>query len=424
MADPSPSTRLLLVVALGAALACGRTGPAPVEARLPIGATVQVSKGDLVFASSFYGELEAAEAHPIFAPELRNIWQVTVESVVPDGTLVKKGDRVLTFARSVLEGDIRDRENELLVAEASQAKVHAEYEDERINRTLAARRSTLAVELAKMNVIEGVNLISKLDLERAKVELARAELQLDLDGKELDVVEQKRTAALEAERIQVAAARTKLNEMRAQLDQMQVMAPADGILYAPYTRLNWVMTKVAPGKVVRPGDKLLEIPELDRFKASVYVRQRDASNIKVGDTAVVVPTMFPDLSLSAKVVSRDDFATTRNERTGSSGPQGSLKELKVVLELEKAQEQLRPGGTVRADISTVLAKDVLLLPLAALREVPGGYRVVRASGAEVAVKVGQTSLTHAEIVEGLADGDEVRIAPDGGAPEVRPGASP
>lgn len=393
--------RMLVFVLLAAACA---EAPPPLVA--PV---VKATKGDLVFASSFYGEIEAQEAHPIFAPELRNIWQVTVESVLPDGTRVKKGDTVLTFARGQLEADLRDRETELLVAEAGMRKVEAEYEDQRINRDLAVKRSQLAVELAKMNVIEGVNLISKLDLEKAKVELQRAELQLDLENKEVVALEKKRAAALEAEKIQVDNARAKANDTRAQLEKMTVKAPTDGVLYAPYTRLNWIMSKVAPGKVVRPGDKLLEIPSLDRFKASVYVRQRDASNIKVGDAARVVPTMFPDLVLQAKVAARDDFATTRNERTGGSGAQGTLKELKVVLELEPAKEQLRPGGTVRADVSTVIAKDVVIVPLAAVREVPGGHVVVRKDGAEAKVKVGKTSPTHAEIVEGLAPGDEVQL---------------
>jgi HlyD family secretion protein len=397
------SERCLLALVVVAAAAC-EAGPAPL-----IAPVVQAARGDLVYASSFYGEVEAQEAHPIFAPELRNIWQVTVESVLADGTPVKKGDTVLSFARGQLEADLRDRETEQLVAEASMRKVEAEYEDQRINRALAVKRSELAVELAKMNVIEGVNLISKLDLEKAKVELQRAELQLDLENKEIAALEKKRAAALDAEKIQVDNARSKANDTRAQLDKMTVKAPADGILYAPYTRLNWIMSKVAPGKVVRPGDKLLEIPELDRFKASVYVRQRDASNIKVGDEAKVVPTMFPDVVLQAKVIARDDFATTRNERTGATGPGGTLKELKVVLQLEPSSVQLRPGGTVRADVSTVIAKDVLLVPMAALKEVGGGHVVVRATGEEVSVKVGKTSPTHAEILSGLAVGDAVQL---------------
>lgn len=379
-------------------------------------ALVAAEKGDLVFASSYYGEIEAAEAHPIFAPELRNIWQVTVESVVADGTVVKKGDTVLTFAKGALEADLRERDTELLVAEASLKKVIADYDEQRIARTLATQRSELNLELAKMNVVEGVNLISRIELEKAKVELTRAELQLELDKKELDVLEKKRTAALDAENITVKTAREKVSDVKEQLSRMSVQAPTDGMLYAPYTRLNWTMTKVAPGKVVRPGDKLLEIPGLDRFKASVYVRQREASNIKVGDTAVVVPTMFPKLQLKGKVITRDEFATTRNERSGGGGAAaGTLKELRVQLELDPVEEQLRPGGTVRADISTVLAKDVVLVPLASLREVPGGHVVVKADGTELPVTVGQTSLTHAEISKGLNVGDVIRL--DGAPPK-------
>ncbi len=378
-------------------------------------ATVTATRGDLVFRSSYYGEIEAREAHPIFAPELKNLWQVTVESVLPDGTQVTEGDTVLTFARGALEADLRDRETELAVAEANQRKVIADYDDQKINRDLALRRSELAAELAKMNVVEGVNLISRIDLEKAGVELTRAQLQVDLDRGELVVLEQKRAAALEAEEINVSAARQKVADVKDQLAKMTVQAPSSGILFAPYTRLNWVMSKVAPGKVVRPGDKLLEIPGLDAFRASVFVRQRDASNINVGDEAVVAPTMFPDLKLKGVVVTRDEFATTRNERSGSTSTGGTLKELRVVLDLtadSQAQAQyaaLRPGGTVRADVTTTLAKGVVQLPLGALREAGDGFVVVDAAGSERKVTVGQTSLTHAEIMNGVAAGDVVRL---------------
>lgn len=375
----------------------------------PAKSVATVKRGELIFASSFYGELEAAESHPIFAPEFRNVWQIAVESVLPDGAQVKKGERVLRFAGGAFESDLKEREADLLVAQAGLVKVAEQNEDERINRTLAVKRAGLAVELAKLNVVEGVNLISKLDLEKARVELSRAELQLELERKELATFERRQAAGMEVERLKVKAAQAKVDETKEQLSKIEVNAPADGVLYAPYTRLNWVMTKVAPGKVVRPGDKLLELPELDRFKANVYVRQRDASQVKVGDEAVVVATMFPDRPLKGKVVSRDEFATTRNERTGSSGPQGTLKEIRVVLDLEQSDLALRPGGTVRADISTVLAKDALLVPLAALTENKGKYTATLVNGKTVPVKVGQTSLTHAEVLDGLSSGDEVRL---------------
>lgn len=391
------------LVALSLALAgCGREA-------VPVKLTVPVQRGELVFSGSYYGEIEPRTTHPIMVPELRNTWQVTVESVLPDGTKVKKGDVVLTLAKGVMTEDLREKESELAVAEASLRKVREQNEDEFISRTLAIRRDEMAVELAKLAVVEGVNLISRIDLEKAKVDLSRAELQLELDKKELVTFEKKRAAALEIERIKVASSTDKVKELRNQLGLLEIKSPADGVLYAPYVRLNWTMGKAAPGKVARPGDKILEIPELDRFNAAVFVRQREASLVKVGDEARVVATMFPGHLFKGRVVAKDEFATTRNERTGATTPQGTLKEVKVVLELADSDQPLRPGGTVRADLSTVLAKDVLVAPLAALKESKGVWSVTQEDGKVVPVKVGRTSTTHAEILEGVSAGDLLRL---------------
>ncbi|HEY4222045.1 MAG TPA: efflux RND transporter periplasmic adaptor subunit, partial [Myxococcota bacterium] len=267
----------------------------------------------------------------------------------------------------------------------------------------------LQVDLAKLSVVEGVNLVSKLDLEKAKVDLKNAELEREAAEKEQGTFEKKRAASIEVEKVKVATATTKVQQIKAELDVLAVKAPADGIIYAPYTKLNWTMTKAVTGKVARPGDRILEIPELTHMNAAVYVRQRDASLVRPGDEASVVVTLAPDHPLHAKVVSKDDFATTRNERTGTSTPQGNLKEVKLVLELEDSDLSLRPGGTVRADISTVLAKSVLLVPLAALDEVDGKYHATRADGTVVDVGVGKTSPTFAEVLSGLKDGDVLRL---------------
>ena len=131
--------------------------------------------------------------------------------------------------------------------------------------------------------------------------------------------------------------------------------------------------------------------------------------LKVGDVANVTATMFPDQILKAKVVSKEEFATTRNARTGTATEQGSLKEVRVVLELEESAVQLRPGGTVRADVSTLLASDALIVPLAALKEDSGGFTAVKTDGSVVQVKVGLTSTTHAQVVDGLEERDEVVV---------------
>jgi len=330
--------------------------------------------------------------------------------------MVKKGDTFLRLARATVEENLRERESELAEAKVSLEKTKEQLGEERINRVLSVRRPEMEFEQARLNVVEGVNLISRLELDKAKVDLSRAELNLELKRKELASFERKKTATLEVERLKVDSAQGKVDDTRDQLAHMDVTAPADGVLYAPYTRLNWQMGKAAPGVVVRPGDRILEIPELDAFNVSIYVRQRDATLLKPGNEAVVIPTMFPDSRIKARIVSKDEFSTTRNARTGTSTEQGNLKEVRVVLELDPTEHALRPGGTVRVDVESTLQKDVLMVPLAALKETGGGYTATLTGGKKAKVKVGQTSTTHAQIVEGLAEGDVVVL----GRKEQRP----
>jgi multidrug resistance efflux pump len=368
-----------------------------------------VKRSDLVYSGSFFGELEVRTSNPILVPQFDNVWQIAIASVLPDGTPVKKGDTVLSFQPGSFAEDLRSRQSDLALAEASLRKVREQLDEENINKTLQVKRSEMAVELAKLNVIEGVNFISKLDLEKAKVDLAKAELQLELDKKELESLDKKRSAALEMERLKVSSASEKVAKAKTNLESVEIKAPTDGVVYAPYTRLSWVQGKAIPGKVASPGDRVLELPNLDHFNAAIYIRQRDVALVRVGDEASVVVTMFPDKPLKGKVTKKDEFATTRNERLATTTAQGNLKELKAVVELEDSDLALRPGGTVRADITAVLAKDVLVAPLAALKETDGAFSALLANGKSVPVKVGQTTNTHAEILEGLKEGDELRL---------------
>lgn len=400
----TPRTPLLFVVLVGAS--CQGTWEGEAE---PLAPTVTVTRGDLMFSSSFYGELEPRTSHPILVPQLHHVWEVTIAEVLPDGTRVKKGDPVLRFATETLEQTLREAELDLLVATAELRRAEQLNEDEAISRRLAAQRAELAVELAKLSVVEGVNVISKLDLEKARVSLRNAELQRETALKELATFEKKKQADLEVQAVKVRTAREKVEQLKSELARLTVRAPADGVVYAPYTRLNWQMTKASPGKVARMGDKVLEIPELTAFNAVVYVRQRDASLVSVGDEAKVFVTLAPDRAIAAKVVGKDDFATTRNARTGTNTPAGSLKEVRVALELEPTDLPLRPGGSLRAEVSAVLARDVVLVPLAALKEEDGVFRATRADGSVVEVEVGKTSNVEAEVISGLRPGEEVLL---------------
>jgi multidrug resistance efflux pump len=371
--------------------------------------TITVDRGDLIFERHFYGELEARKSIAIHVPEVSGVWQFTVASVLEDGTEVKEGQTVLTFDNTIFEDELQELQNQLAVARAELRRVAEAHDREKVDLQLNEQRSKLEVERAQLNVVTGVNLVSKLELEKAKIALNKSKLELSLAQKALASFAKKRKSALDVQRLKVAAAEEKVREKQQHLAQSEIKAPADGVIYAPYTRLNWVRGKVDSGSVTRPGDKLLEIPDLSSFNAVIYVRQRDATILKEGDRATVYPTVLPDQAIGAKVIKRESFATTRNERLGTEDPAGNLKEVRVVLELDKSLKELRPGGSVRAELRSVIAKNVLRLPLSALIKDNGSYQVDLEDGSKQKVKIGKITPVYAQILGGIGEGTEVRL---------------
>ena len=248
--------------------------------------------------------------------------------MLPDGARVEEGDIILSFVRQTLELDLRDDEENLSVAEAERRKVVQQLDKERIDLQLEVKRQQLALDRAKLQVVEGVNLISKLELDKAKLDVEKAELELDLARKALDAFEKKRAAALKVEDLKIGTARRKVDTRNEGLDLIDVRAPVSGMLYAPYTRLNWQRTKVAPGVVARPGDKVLEIPDLSAYHAEIYVRQRDIALIDVGDEAIITPAILPDAEI--KGPSRQKRGLRHDTQRGASAPPGRLETSKNI----------------------------------------------------------------------------------------------
>lgn len=372
--------------------------------------SVEVVRGDLVYDGEYHAELKAKESVAVHVPKVGDAWQLTVDSVLPDGSHVGEGDVILTFVRETLELDLRDESDRFEVAIAERRKVEQSLARERVELQLELDRRKLALQRAKLAVVEGVNFISEVELNRAKLDVDKAELDLQLAHDALKAFNKKRATALRVEDLKADAVQRAVDLKKEGLESVEVVAPVSGVLYAPYTRLNWQRTKVEPGVVARPGDKILEIPDLKTYIAEIYVRPRDATLINEGDTARVFPTIMPQRAITAKVIKKDDFATTRNERLGSGDPAGNLKEHAITLELDEAPSELRPGNTARVELASVVATDVLVVPLIAVRQRSDeSLYITMEDGSERAVKLGRATLTHAEVLEGLKSGELVQL---------------
>lgn len=96
-----------------------------------------VKKGQFKVEIETTGELEAKNSVMIQGPsQLRNfqIWQVTIQSIVDEGTVVKKGDWVATIDRSEFQNKFTAKQIEL-------DKANSRFNQTQLDTTLQMRQS-------------------------------------------------------------------------------------------------------------------------------------------------------------------------------------------------------------------------------------------------------------------------------------------
>src|SRR5882672_1826578 len=96
-----------------------------------------VRRGEFRVEIETTGELEAKNSVKISGPQsLRNfqIWQVTIQSIIDEGTVVKKGDWIATLDRSEFQKKFADKQIEL-------EKANSKFVQTQLDTTLIMRQS-------------------------------------------------------------------------------------------------------------------------------------------------------------------------------------------------------------------------------------------------------------------------------------------
>ncbi len=197
----------------------------------------------------------------------------------------------------------------LAQAEASYAKASAvalqAQRDSQRHRELFERGVIEQHRLEQAELSQQVALsdqrVAQQNIARAREALAQAQL-----GKQKLQAKRQDLAAIKAQAERAAAA---VNEAGAAVRDMQIHAPAAGVVLA---RLR------EPGEVVMPGGAVLEIANLDQLYLKVYVPEARIGKVKLGLPARIYVDSQPDQFYEAKVsyiASRAEFTPKEVQTT-------------------------------------------------------------------------------------------------------------
>jgi HlyD family secretion protein len=282
---------------------------------------------------------------------------------------VKEGDHVVRGAK------LAQLENVQSTADvgAQRAMLNANEAD------AIAAEAGLKTNEAELNRDKADLVQKKLDYERADG-LYKSELisKADYDA---------RKAAYESSEAMVAEAQARIAQSKAQqqsavghvtsaratltrfadlLSKTTYIAPFDG------TITNMPVHEgetVVPGIQNSPGSNILTLSDLSVITAEVRVDETDIVNVKMGQPAEVTIDAIPKKTFHATVTEIGNNAIIRS--TGLATSQSTTgteeaKDFKVVVTLSDPPENLRPGLSCTAKITTANHSHVLAVPLQAL----------------------------------------------------------
>jgi len=306
---------------------------------------------------------------------------------------------------------------------------------------------------------------AKADLEQKRLDYQRAQGLLqggimakqDFDAKkaayDLAVATLAQTeAAVVQAKAQTESAKAKVTNNQATLrsnvdalDKTVSVAPFDGIVTNLPVRQG---ETVVVGIQNAEGSTLMTLADMSVITAEVKVDETDIVNIQIGQPADVTVDALPGRVFKGHVTLVGDQAILRS--TGIATSQSTTgteeaKDFKVVVTLDTPNNELRPGLSTTAKITTAHTDNVLTIPIQALtnhvpekldangKPLPISATPTPAPGAKppapvqgvftvkddkgklravfVPITTGITGATDIEVTSGLVEGQEIVIGP-------------
>jgi HlyD family secretion protein len=186
-------------------------------------------------------------------------------------------------------------------------------------------------------------------------------------------------------------------EALADLEMAELYAPFDGVV---------MEVAAIVGEQVGANAPILTLADLQEPLLCFWVEETDMSSVVVGNLVNVVFEALPDAAFTGEIVRVDPVLVTVDNT--------SAVQVWASLDLGAQEVNLLSGMTAEVEVVVAEARNALLVPVEALREMSSGdYAVffVKPDGElEMRpVEVGLMDFTYAEILDGLELGDVVSV---------------
>lgn len=375
--------RLIMLLALLAVLAglawAFWPRPLPVE-------TAVIGKRDILVSVEEEGKSRIREIFTVSAPISGQTLRIDLHA----GDMVVKDETILAEIRPAPPGLLDARLKRVAEASAASAEAGVGLAEADV-RQAEARLAFVRTELSRAERLAANGTISESARDKARLEVETAE------------------AILASARSALAVRQRELERARAALIETGATeGPCCTAIKAPVT--GQILRVLAESEqVVQAGTPLMDIGDPSDIEITADILSRDAVEIVPGARAELVNWGGPPLA--ARVRRVEPSATTKVSALGIEE-----QRVPVILDLVKPDgaQHLGDGFRVIVRIAVWDGEDRLAVPIAALFRQGSDwavYKVVDGRAMLQVISLGRRNDSHAEVTDGLAEGDVVILHP-------------
>ena len=329
------------------------------------------------------------------------VQNLTIQDLVPEGTIVSAGDYVAQIDRTQYENSLRDARETL----------------QKERETLEMRILDSAVQLT--NLRDGIkNQIfaveeARITLEQSQFEppatIRKAELDVDKQKRSLDQLErqyERRAAQINSnimyQNSRVEIAEITVEDLEYYLSQFTVRAPSDGmIIYVRDRRGN----KRKTGSSINQMDLVVAtLPDLSSMLSKVYISEIEISRVEKDQKVQITIDAFPNKTFAGSIMSIANI--------GEQLPNSDAKMFEVLIKVNDNDPALRPAMTTSNKIIIDTFYDVISIPTeciyAGVDNIPYVYLK---NGKRQIVVIGKANEKNTIIEKGLRKGAQIYISP-------------
>lgn len=332
-----------------------------------------------------------------------------ITDIVPEGTIVKKGDYIATLDRTSYDNTLKDAiqslstmQSDLELKILDTAMTLTSLRDEIKNQRYAVEESVIDLEQSED---EPPATIRKAEI---KLNAQQRSMEQKLQSYNLRKIQIK--ANIDYQKMLLDDQEQLVKNLQNFLAQFTVTAPEDGMVIYKKDRLG---NKRKAGSSINPFDNVIAtVPDLSTMLSKVYVSEIEVSKVTTGQKASISIDAIPNKSYTGTVISVANI--------GEQLPNSDAKMFEVMIRLDGSDFNLRPAMTTWNKIILKTIPDVISIPLECVftgsDSIPFVYKKNKT---RQVVVLGEMNDKNVIVEKGLEPSNEVYITPPENAASFR-----